>query len=67
MKKNFDCDVLKIDSQDMAESKFEIYLVSKNFENVSIINRHKMVMEVFKKEGIMNEIHAVTLKLKDIK
>lgn len=55
---------LKID-QDYSESKFEIFLVSEDFNGLTILKRHKKVMDLLKSHGIMDEIHAVTLKLKN--
>mmetsp|Transcript_21179 Transcript_21179/g.51839 ORF Transcript_21179/g.51839 Transcript_21179/m.51839 type:complete len:100 (-) Transcript_21179:124-423(-) len=41
-------------------SAFDIYLVTKEFEGVSLLERHRMVQGVLKEE--LEEIHALTMK-----
>lgn len=51
--------------QDSADSKFDIRVVSDEFKGKTILQRHKLVMDLLKNNGIMSEIHAVTLHLRD--
>jgi len=40
---------------------FSVIVVSDKFVNLSLINRHKIIYNIFKKE-ITNEIHALQIK-----
>ena len=43
------------------ESHFSILIVSDEFINMSLINRHKLVYKLFK-ENLTKEIHALQIK-----
>ena len=40
---------------------FSILIISEIFEKLSLINRHKLIYDVFKKE-LTNEIHALQIR-----
>ena len=53
----------KIEVNDMTgqNNHFSILVLSKKFEGISLIDRHKMIYSIFKKE-IINEIHALQIQ-----
>ena len=53
----------KIEIADMTgqSNHFSIFILSKSFDKVSLIDRHKIIYNVFKKE-LTNEIHALQIK-----
>mmetsp|Transcript_21746 Transcript_21746/g.31491 ORF Transcript_21746/g.31491 Transcript_21746/m.31491 type:complete len:95 (+) Transcript_21746:119-403(+) len=42
--------------------KFELTIVSSQFEKVPLIQRHRKVNTLLKDENIMDSIHAITIK-----
>tara|TARA_B100000427_G_C15495410_1_gene589600 strand:- start:1205 stop:1438 length:234 start_codon:yes stop_codon:yes gene_type:complete len=45
-----------------SESKYDVKIVSDDFQNKNIIERHKMVYALLNKYIISGEIHALTIK-----
>ncbi|MEC7832666.1 MAG: BolA/IbaG family iron-sulfur metabolism protein [Pseudomonadota bacterium] len=45
-----------------SESKFDVKIISDDFQNKSTIDRHKMVYALLNKYIISGEIHALTIK-----
>ena len=45
-----------------SESKYDVKIVSDDFQNKNIIERHKMVYALLNKYIISCEIHALTIK-----
>lgn len=54
----------KIEIADMTgqSNHFSIFILSKSFDKVSLIDRHKIIYNLFKKE-LTNEIHALQIKV----
>ena len=46
------------------DCSFSIKIVSKDFENLSTIDRHKYIMKLFKNLLQSGELHAISLDLK---
>ena len=46
------------------DCSFSIKIVSKDFENLSILDRHKYIMKLFKNLLQSGELHAISLDLK---
>tara|TARA_B100000925_G_C21852489_1_gene406387 strand:+ start:410 stop:640 length:231 start_codon:yes stop_codon:yes gene_type:complete len=46
------------------DCSFSIKIVSKDFENLSILDRHKYIMKLFKNILQSGELHAISLDLK---
>ena len=44
------------------DSHFVVYIVSDDFADKSLIQRHKMVKNILKEEGVMSSIHALSIK-----
>ena len=45
-----------------SESKYDVKIVSDDFQNKNIIERHKMIYALLNKYIISGEIHALTIK-----
>jgi BolA protein len=44
------------------DSHFKMYVVSDTFEGMTLIQRHRKVKGILKDEGLMEKVHAVSLK-----
>mmetsp|Transcript_33014 Transcript_33014/g.53393 ORF Transcript_33014/g.53393 Transcript_33014/m.53393 type:complete len:99 (+) Transcript_33014:54-350(+) len=49
-----------VDTSGGCGSAFELYLVSKEFDGVSLLERHRMVQNLLKEE--IKQIHALSMK-----
>jgi len=52
--------VIATDVSSGCGAKFDIVVVSKEFEGVSLLERHRKVNQSL--ESVMNQIHAITIK-----
>lgn len=43
-------------------AKFELYIAAELFNGQSLINRHRLVQSAITTAGLMNKIHALTIK-----
>jgi stress-induced morphogen len=43
-------------------AKYELYINSNKFDGVALLARHRLVQEAMKAEGLMDKIHALTIK-----
>lgn len=48
------------------DSHFRVYISSDSFIKMTYLQRHREVMSLFKEEGIMEKIHAVSLTARTI-
>ena len=51
---------------DQSETHFNLVIVSDKFENVALIDRHRMINEAVKDE-LENGVHALSIKAKTVK
>lgn len=47
-----------------ADSKYHVAIVSADFQGVPLITRHRMVNDLFEKELLSGEIHALNISAK---
>ena len=61
LKKKFYKDVIEVFDTRGSGDHFSIIIVSDKFINISLVDRHKIIYEIFKKE-ITNQIHALQIQ-----
>mmetsp|Transcript_10803 Transcript_10803/g.31992 ORF Transcript_10803/g.31992 Transcript_10803/m.31992 type:complete len:85 (+) Transcript_10803:228-482(+) len=60
---HFDAEHCEVqDHSDGCGAKLEIVVVSASFDKVPLLQRHRRVQGLLKDEGLMDSIHAVTIK-----
>jgi len=57
----FKNDIIEVIDTNGMNNHFSIFIISDNFLNMSLIDRHKLIYKVFEKE-LTNQIHALQLK-----
>lgn len=43
-------------------AKFELFVAAQAFDGVALLARHRLVQEAIKSAGLMDKIHALTIK-----
>ncbi len=69
--KNIKTDFLEVVDEsarhyEATDSHFKIVIVSDEFTGLSIIKRHRKIMDLLKANDIMNKIHAVNIEARTI-
>ena len=57
----FKNDIIEVIDTNGMNNHFSIFVISDQFLNVSLIDRHKLIYKLFEKE-LTNEIHALQIK-----
>ncbi|EAN77458.1 hypothetical protein, conserved [Trypanosoma brucei brucei TREU927] len=57
------CDVVVLSEEDR---KYGVVIVSRKFNDVPLVKRHRMVNDLFKDELLSGEIHALTITAKPL-
>ena len=52
---------IEVEDMTMQGNHFSVLVISEEFYNLSLINRHKLIYDIFKNE-LTNEIHALQIK-----
>ena len=57
----FNKDMIEVIDTNGMSNHFSIFVISNKFLNMSLINRHKLIHDIFEKE-LTNEIHALQIR-----
>ena len=58
---NFSNSFVEVEDMTMNNNHFSLLVISEKFHGLSLIDRHKMIYNIFNKE-LTNEIHALQIK-----